>query len=118
MPPVSTWEPASITIAASTNSTIQLNQPLGESHKQTKAFQHENQQEQFPRSGDVPLQQAPAVFSAASLDSTSVQVETSSPFLSSAAIPEKPVYLLEAAEGLLELCSQSWANESPGGKKC
>jgi hypothetical protein len=96
---VSTCEPASTTTAAFTGSTAQLNQPLqGECHEHTKASQQQAQQNQFPRSGDVPLQQAPAVAPAASLGLTNIQVETSSPFLSNS---------LVAAQGLLELGSQS-----------
>jgi hypothetical protein len=72
-PPISTCEPACTTTAGSTGYTVQLNQPLGECHELTNTFQKEGQQEQFPRSGDVPSQQAPLVLPAASLGSTSVQ---------------------------------------------
>jgi hypothetical protein len=115
-PPVGTRESVSTTATASVSSTsVQLSLPLRREHHERTQALHEGQQEQFTGSGDdAPLQQAPAVLPA-SLGLTSTLEETSSPFLSSAARSENPCYLL-AAHGLVELFSQSWASESPGGK--
>jgi hypothetical protein len=106
--PVTAYEQVSTGNAVSASSMGQPNPPLqGKSGGRTQALQPKAEWDHVLLGPGVgPLRQAPAVLPA-SLGSRNAQVETSSPLLSSVTRLEQPAPLLAAAQGLLNLWSQS-----------